>query len=54
MYKAENNKSKCINCDVNAVNNMLKLVTYYLENNVDKNNSRPKKFKKNLNLKMIL
>jgi len=26
-YKAENNRS--INCDINAVNNMLKLVTYY-------------------------
>ena len=32
-YKAENNISYYINYDVNAVNNMLKLVTYYLENN---------------------
>ena len=31
--------------DVNAVNNMLKLVTYYLENN-----SRPEKFRRNFKL----
>lgn len=49
-YKAENNRSECINRDVNAVNNMLKLVTYYLENNEDENNSRPEKFRRNFKL----
>jgi hypothetical protein len=31
-YKMENNQSGCINRDKNAVNNMLKIVNYYLEN----------------------
>ena len=31
-YKMENNQIGCINRDENAVNNMIKIVKYYLEN----------------------
>lgn len=49
-FKAENNRKECINRDVNAVNNMIKLVNYYLQNNEGLENNRPIKFRRNFKL----
>lgn len=40
-YQTENKRSGCINRDENSVNNMLKLVKYYLQHK-----GRPEKFKR--------
>ena len=40
----------CINRDVNAVNNMIKLVNYYLQNNEGIENNRPERFRRNFKL----
>ena len=42
MYQTESKRTGCINRDINAVNNMIKLVEYYLQHK-----DRPEKFKRN-------
>ena len=47
-YQTEKNRKGCINRDENAVNNMIKIVKYYLEHNHEKEpkDKRPLKFRR--------
>jgi hypothetical protein len=47
-YQTEKNRSECINRDENAVNNMIKLVEYYLQHKHEKESKdkRPLKFRR--------
>jgi hypothetical protein len=49
-YQTEKNRSGCINRDVNAVNNMIKLVNHYLQNTGSPENNRPERFRRSFKL----
>jgi hypothetical protein len=49
-YQTKKNRSGCINRDVNAVNNMIKLVNHYLQNTGSPENNRPERFRRSFKL----
>jgi hypothetical protein len=49
-YQTQSNRLGCINRDLNAVNNMVKLVDHYLNNDGSLTENRPEKFRRNFKL----